>query len=191
MCVLSLSQSVSSSNSSDYPELNPEWSYCFEFTWFGPDYSNISTYDGTCDDYVDEKRTKDVPCQSPIVISYDGTPPDLEYLWSHYKESILCKKNENQMCAKYTYFFNGKPNNVTYMCAKVQSMEGKHISDGCYKQTLSGGYKTEICVCNSTAGYADPPCNAGLSWYLNANTLHLTLAASLFLYLVKYELYNM
>ncbi|CAH1990688.1 unnamed protein product [Acanthoscelides obtectus] len=108
MCVLSLSQSVSSSNSSDYPELNPEWSYCFEFTWFGPDYSNISTYDGTCDDYVDEKRTKDVPCQSPIVISYDGTPPDLEYLWSHYKESILCKKNENQMCAKYTYFFNGK-----------------------------------------------------------------------------------
>ncbi|CAH1990689.1 unnamed protein product [Acanthoscelides obtectus] len=69
MCVLSLSQSVSSSNSSDYPELNPEWSYCFEFTWFGPDYSNISTYDGTCDDYVDEKRTKDVPCQSPIVIS--------------------------------------------------------------------------------------------------------------------------
>nr|CAI5844693.1 unnamed protein product [Callosobruchus analis] len=112
----------------------------------------------------------------------------MEYLWKHHKESILCKRNENQMCVKYTYFFNERPNNVTYMCAKVQSMEAKRISDGCYKQTLSGGYKTEICVCNSTAGYADPPCNAGYSSYLPANAPNLTLLASLFLYLIKYVL---
>lgn len=50
-------------------DLPQDWSYCFEFTWFGPEYTNISGYNGTCADYLDNTRATDVPCAAPIVIT--------------------------------------------------------------------------------------------------------------------------
>ncbi|KAJ8967220.1 hypothetical protein NQ317_009088 [Molorchus minor] len=45
-----------------------DWSYCYEFTWFGPDYDNITRYNGTCADYLDETRADGIPCAAPIMM---------------------------------------------------------------------------------------------------------------------------
>ncbi|KAJ8953334.1 hypothetical protein NQ318_012129 [Aromia moschata] len=149
---------IGQSTSSDYPELQDDWSYCFEFTWFGPDYDNVTRYNGTCADYLDDTRADGIPCAAPIVISYDGTPPDIDWLWQHNRSSILCKRSRNQVCVRYTYYFNGAVNNATYMCARVQSLNSNSaITSGCYKQS-SGAYETEVCVCKSTPGIYKP-CN--------------------------------
>lgn len=61
---------VGSSDNVTYPTLNDDTSYCFEYTWLGPEYDNTTSYDGTCDDFRDESRLPDsVPCSSPLVIS--------------------------------------------------------------------------------------------------------------------------
>lgn len=44
------------------------------------------------------------------------------------------------------------------MCAKVQSVEGKVIDSGCYKEKAVDGYQREVCVCKSSPGIY-PPCN--------------------------------
>ncbi|KAJ8969425.1 hypothetical protein NQ314_001767 [Rhamnusium bicolor] len=96
----------STSENSSFPTLQSDWSYCYQFTWFGPDYDNVTRYNGTCQDYLDETRATDIPCASPIVITYDGTPPDMDYLWDNYRNSILCRRSRTQVCVKYTYYFN-------------------------------------------------------------------------------------
>nr|XP_023024522.1 uncharacterized protein LOC111512610 [Leptinotarsa decemlineata] len=157
---------ISSTNvTSDYPELKEDWEYCLEFTWFGPDYDNIThRYNGTCDDYLEEKRAKDIPCTPPIVISYDGSKPNMDYLWENHKTSILCRRTTNQRCVKYTYYFNNRVNNITYMCAKVHYSSGSVATgDFCYEQELPEGYKTEICVCKSGKGTRYRPCNSASS----------------------------
>ncbi|KAG5880765.1 hypothetical protein JTB14_010946 [Gonioctena quinquepunctata] len=157
-----LAQSSSNNTTSDYPELQPDWKYCLEFTWFGPDYDNATNrYNGTCSDYLEETRAEGIPCASPIVISDDGTKPNMDYLWENHKNSILCRRNQNQRCVKYTNYFNNQVNNITYMCAKVHYNTGG-VPDGssCYKQTLKGGYQSEICVCESSPGHRYIPCNA-------------------------------
>ncbi|CAH1114119.1 unnamed protein product [Psylliodes chrysocephalus] len=153
-----VSSDCANNTENDYPALNPNWPYCFEFTWFGPDYDNVSTYNNTCADYLDETRAKGVPCAAPIVISYDGTLPNMQYLWDKHKASILCKRSINQRCVKYTYYFNNHIANITYKCAKVQQSNGGFIDSGCYKQKLIPGYESEVCVCKSTTGIY-PPCN--------------------------------
>uniref|UniRef100_A0A6P7GCN5 Uncharacterized protein LOC114340568 n=1 Tax=Diabrotica virgifera virgifera TaxID=50390 RepID=A0A6P7GCN5_DIAVI len=160
--------SARGANNSEYPDLRPEWSYCYEFTWFGPDYNNVSTYNNTCADYLDETRAEGIPCAAPIVISYDGTLPDMQYLWDNHKESVLCKRSINQMCVKYTYLFNQKIENITYMCSKVQHEGGGNIDSGCYKQKLERGYETEVCVCQSSNGIY-PPCNRSVSIFGSIN----------------------
>ncbi|XP_030751516.1 uncharacterized protein LOC115879027 isoform X2 [Sitophilus oryzae] len=142
----------------DYPTLNPSWSYCYEFTWFGPNYNNVTTYDGTCDDYIDDTRAGEhIPCISPIVITNDSTLPDMDYLWTNHRASVLCMRSSNQACVTYTYIDNGIIANRSHMCARVSSNEGK-ISSGCYKQK-TGGYDVQICICESGYGIY-PPCNS-------------------------------
>ncbi|CAH1159963.1 unnamed protein product [Phaedon cochleariae] len=153
--------SAQSNVTSDYPELQPDWSYCFAFTWFGPDYDNVTNrYNNTCADYFEETRAEGVPCTPPIVITYNGTPPDMAYLWDNHKASILCRRSSNQRCMKYTYFLNNHVTNITYSCVKVHYQDGGDIDYGCFNQKLDGGYKTEACICESTTGIY-PPCNRG------------------------------
>ncbi|XP_056640255.1 uncharacterized protein LOC130447456 isoform X1 [Diorhabda sublineata] len=168
MIVFSFGTCVFGANNSDYPELNPEWTYCLEMTWFGPEYSNVTMYNGTCSDYLDETRAEGIPCAAPIVISYDGTLPNMDYLWDKYRESILCKRSISQRCIKYTYYYNNIIANITYMCAKVQHDSGGIVDSGCYKQKLTEGYETEICVCKSTNGI-HWPCNVAY----NINALNI------------------
>lgn len=52
-----------------WPTLKPEWSYCYDFTWLGPSYDNLTRYNGTCSEYLDDTRAQGVPCAPPIVIS--------------------------------------------------------------------------------------------------------------------------
>ncbi|XP_018570474.1 uncharacterized protein LOC108910371 [Anoplophora glabripennis] len=158
------------SDNSSYPALDPSWSYCYEFTWFGPGYDNVTRYNGTCSDYLDDSRATGIPCASPIVISYDGTPPDMDYLWKNHKASILCKRSRNQVCVKYTYYFNNQVNNVTHMCSKVISLNSNSaLTEGCYKQTV-GGYETEVCICTSGPGIYRP-CNGASTYILSLSLL--------------------
>ncbi|ENN73722.1 hypothetical protein YQE_09672, partial [Dendroctonus ponderosae] len=54
----------------EYPTLNPNSSYCFEYTWYGPEYDNNSRTNDTCDDFKDNTRAGDsIPCAPPLVIS--------------------------------------------------------------------------------------------------------------------------
>ena len=103
-----------------------------EFTWVGPAYDNFTRFNRTCADYLDETRATGIPCSPPIVITgkyapsrvklssrnrrtyyvlelilEDGTPPDIDYLFRHHKTSVLCKRTPNQVCATYTYRFDG------------------------------------------------------------------------------------
>ncbi|RZC33506.1 uncharacterized protein BDFB_009207, partial [Asbolus verrucosus] len=116
--------------------LNNDWSYCFEFTWFGPGYDNFTLY------------------------NVNGTPPDIDYLFEHHKTSVLCRRTANQVCARYTYKYNGVVNNATYMCTKVQEVGGGAITSGCYSQEVDG-YDVELCVCESGSGIVKP-CNGAL-----------------------------
>lgn len=51
----------------------------------------------------------------------------------------------------HQFFFFVTVQNITYMCAKVNS------SNGCYLQTYSSGMQVEACVCTSKLGLI--PCN--------------------------------
>ncbi|XP_076273912.1 uncharacterized protein LOC143204881 [Rhynchophorus ferrugineus] len=163
----------------EYPTLDANWSYCFEYTWFGPNYNNVTTYDGTCDDYLDDTRAgENIPCIAPIVISNDSTLPDVDYLWTYHRASVLCKRAPNQACVTYTYIDNNIIANRSHMCARVRSNEGQ-VTSGCYKQK-SGGYDVEICICQSGYGIKKP-CNSGANFYtLTVGILLVGLLANIF-----------
>lgn len=50
-------------------EIDPTNSYCFRFTWMGPEYDNATNYNGTCDDYLNQTNAVAVPCRQPIVVT--------------------------------------------------------------------------------------------------------------------------
>ncbi|XP_044255266.1 uncharacterized protein LOC123005537 [Tribolium madens] len=152
-----ISQTTITPNTNNDTVLNPDASYCFEFTWIGPGYDENYMYNGTCTDYLDETRAKHVPCSPPIVVSDDGTFPDIDWMFENKKTSVLCRRTANQVCATYTYKYDGVVNNATYMCTKVQQIGGSAITSGCYTQTIAG-YEVELCVCKSNPGLWKP-CN--------------------------------
>ncbi|XP_050298291.1 uncharacterized protein LOC126737433 [Anthonomus grandis grandis] len=143
-----------------YPNLNPNWTYCLEYTWIGPDHNNNSILNITCDEYKDTYRLgEDIPCSSPLVISYDGTIPDVEYLWQNHRDSVLCIRAANQVCVTYTYWDKGLIANQTHMCARVKT-DSSTMTNGCYKQPR-GNYEVEICICPGNVGLSQMPCNSG------------------------------
>lgn len=50
-------------------EFDMAQSYCFRFTWIGPEFDKSSEFNGTCVNLIEEKRAKDVPCTPPLVIT--------------------------------------------------------------------------------------------------------------------------
>ncbi|KAF5270888.1 hypothetical protein FQR65_LT05405 [Abscondita terminalis] len=140
---------------------DPNESYCFRFTWFGPDYTNETTINTTCKEYLDSSRAKNTPCKQPIVITDNGAPPDMNYMWENHRDKVLCRQTKGKVCAKYTYSFDQQLENITYMCTKVM-VPGKGIVDsGCYSQKISE-YDVQVCVCKSTPG-PGKPCNSGVT----------------------------
>ncbi|KAI5645102.1 hypothetical protein NE865_02650 [Phthorimaea operculella] len=131
---------------------------CFQFTWLGPRYHNDSVFmNATCADAT--RLTKGIPCQQPLVVSFDGTWPDVEYIWRYHAQQASCVLADNDVCAQYTYYFNGKAENSTYMCTRAMNKEGAAITSGCYKE-VKGSAMTKVCFCRSVPGGV--PCNSAI-----------------------------
>ncbi|KAL3265253.1 hypothetical protein HHI36_009467 [Cryptolaemus montrouzieri] len=157
LCFVYMLQISSSDNNASNDNLNPAWSYCFEFTWFGPTYDNTTRYNGTCSDYLEERGVDGIPCSPPIVITYNGTFPDMDYLWKYHRSSILCRRSTGQVCARYAFYSNGAMQNATYMCTRVQVEGEGPVTRGCFKQKVRDDV-VEVCACESGRGIY-MPCN--------------------------------
>ncbi|CAD0198690.1 unnamed protein product [Chrysodeixis includens] len=82
------------------------------FTWLGPRWNNESIFlNATCQDAT--KLAKGVPCSEPLVVSQDGSWPDIEYIWRNHLGNASCILADNDVCAQHTYYFNGKVDNST------------------------------------------------------------------------------
>ncbi|KAJ2950425.1 hypothetical protein O0L34_g8667 [Tuta absoluta] len=161
-------------------ESNQQRRRCFKFTWLGPRYHNDSVFmNATCGDAT--KLAKGIPCQQPLVVSYDGTWPDVEYIWRYHSMQASCILADNDVCAQYTYYFNGQVDNSTYMCTRALNKDGAAITSGCYKQ-VNGSSTTKVCFCRSLPGGV--PCNnailnSTLSTFIVISVIALVIKSSL------------
>ncbi|XP_050672372.1 uncharacterized protein LOC126970482 [Leptidea sinapis] len=152
---------------------------CFQFTWLGPRYNEDSVFlNATCNDAT--QLADGVPCELPLVVSRDGTWPDIEYIWANHFEETTCVLAANDICAKYTYYFNGHPENSTYMCTRAVDAQESAITNGCYTQT-SGSYQTRVCFCRSVPGGV--PCNHAIKLTTTLFGINLIVFIVLYLYL--------
>ncbi|CAH0721523.1 unnamed protein product, partial [Brenthis ino] len=136
--------------------------HCFKFTWLGHRFNNESVIlNATCQDAT--RLAQNIPCELPLVASYDGSWPDVEYIWAHHSEIATCVLADNDVCARYTYYFNGLAENSTYMCTRAIDANDTAITNGCYEQTR-GSYSTRVCLCRSVPGAI--PCNSATMPYL-------------------------
>ncbi|KAJ8969426.1 hypothetical protein NQ314_001768 [Rhamnusium bicolor] len=72
-------------------------------------------------------------------------------------------------------------NNITYTCARVQSVNSQSaITNGCYKQK-HGAYDTEVCVCKSGPGIYQP-CNIA-----SKSVVSISLLVILILFLYNFK----
>ncbi|CAH2063001.1 unnamed protein product, partial [Iphiclides podalirius] len=134
-------------------------SRCFQFTWLGPRYNNESVFlNATCQEAT--RMANGVPCAQPLVVSYDGTWPDVEYIWTHHSQNASCILGQNDVCAQYTYYFDGHVENSTYMCTRAMNSFGEAVTSGCYQQR-NGSFVTRVCFCRSVAGGV--PCNEAVA----------------------------
>ncbi|CAH2237268.1 jg11234 [Pararge aegeria aegeria] len=125
-------------------------SRCYQFTWLGPRWHNESVFmNATCRDAT--QLASGVPCQQPLVVSDDGTWPDVEYIWTHYADQATCVLADNDVCAQYTMFFNGRVDNSTYFCTRAVDSNNTAITNGCYEET-HGSRSTRVCFCRSVPG---------------------------------------
>jgi len=153
-------------------------SYCFNFSWIGPKYSNESEINNaTCEDFTN--LAQNVPCRLPLVVTNDASYPDIDYIWENHFDDTTCLLAEGEVCVSYTYMFDSKIQNVTYMCTKVTDQKDNSISSGCH-QMKSGSRQVDLCVCRSTPGMR--PCNAAVSVNFVPALLLLALSALLIVY---------
>ncbi|KAH8398233.1 hypothetical protein KR222_009067 [Zaprionus bogoriensis] len=125
---------------------------CFHFTWIGPYENKTNLLTESCEARVGDFN--EIPCEMPLVATTNDTVPDVKALWKNEtlnREQFLCQMSPGLSCVKYSYIFKGGIQNITYMCAKVNT------SNGCYLQTYSTGMQVEACVCASKLGLI--PCN--------------------------------
>uniref|UniRef100_A0A182P8F4 Uncharacterized protein n=1 Tax=Anopheles epiroticus TaxID=199890 RepID=A0A182P8F4_9DIPT len=132
--------------------------YCFRFTWMGPKYNKDTPYKNlSCDNIL--KKAKGIPCFHPLVITNNTNVPDTNYMWEEYKDKpsqIACRLVRGEVCARYSYRYNGAIENITYMCAKLNVDNESSTSSSCFKEDRQGR-EIEVCVCESAAGRT--PCN--------------------------------
>uniref|UniRef100_A0A8D8JZ41 (northern house mosquito) hypothetical protein n=1 Tax=Culex pipiens TaxID=7175 RepID=A0A8D8JZ41_CULPI len=132
--------------------------YCFRFTWLGPKYNKDSQYKNvSCENLL--KKATGIPCFHPLVVTNNSNVPDTEYMWSEYKDKpsqIACRLVRGEVCARFTYRYNGAIENITYMCAKMNVDNESSTASTCYTEDRSGR-EIEVCVCESAAGKT--PCN--------------------------------
>uniref|UniRef100_A0AAG5DMT3 DUF4789 domain-containing protein n=1 Tax=Anopheles atroparvus TaxID=41427 RepID=A0AAG5DMT3_ANOAO len=134
--------------------------YCFRFTWMGPKYNKDTPYKNlSCENIL--KKSKGVPCFHPLVVTNNTNVPDTNYMWEEYKDKpsqIACRLVRGEVCARFSYRYNGAIENITYMCTKLNVDNESSTSSSCYKEDRQGR-ELEVCVCESAAGRT--PCNRG------------------------------
>ncbi|XP_050095038.1 uncharacterized protein LOC126577450 [Anopheles aquasalis] len=132
--------------------------YCFRFTWLGPKYNKDTPYKNlSCENVL--KKAKGIPCFHPLVITNNTNIPDTDYMWEEYKDKpsqIACRLVRGEICARFSYRYNGAIENITYMCAKLNVDNESSTTSSCYKEDRYGR-EIEVCVCESAAGRT--PCN--------------------------------
>ncbi|ETN59799.1 hypothetical protein AND_008593 [Anopheles darlingi] len=132
--------------------------YCFRFTWLGPKYNKDTPYKNlSCENVL--KKAKGIPCFHPLVITNNTNIPDTDYMWEEYKDKpsqIACRLVRGEICARFSYRYNGAIENITYMCAKLNVDNESSTTSNCYKEDRHGR-EIEVCVCESAAGRT--PCN--------------------------------
>ncbi|KAM8713304.1 hypothetical protein ACLKA7_013595 [Drosophila subpalustris] len=133
-------------------EVSGESPQCFHFTWLGPYENKSNLPKESCEARVGDFN--EIPCEMPLVATSNDTVPDVKALWKNEtlnREHYLCQMSPGYSCVKYSYIFKGGIQNITYMCAKVNS------TNGCYRHKHKSGMMVEACVCTSKAGVI--PCN--------------------------------
>ncbi|XP_037297390.1 uncharacterized protein LOC115444601 [Manduca sexta] len=161
-------------------------SRCFQYTWLGPRFNNESIFlNATCQDAT--RLASGVPCVHPLVASYDGTWPDVDYIWRNYEQNASCILASNDVCATYTYYFNGHAENSTSMCTRAVNRLGNAITSGCYTQR-NGSYVTTACFCRSVPGGV--PCNDAYSHFLSAGIIFFLAVLMFKNFNVEYIMYS-
>ncbi|XP_059481676.1 uncharacterized protein LOC132200310 [Neocloeon triangulifer] len=132
--------------------------YCFQFTWLGPEFTEESTVNGTCND-MDNKPSV---CVDPLVYTNDGTFPNTTNMWedADIRSRVTCRLAKNEVCAKWTFTYNNQLENVTYLCTKVTEDNKYAVRSGCRMQEKEGR-QIEVCICTTPVGLNNlaPPCN--------------------------------
>ncbi|XP_050303846.1 uncharacterized protein LOC126741473 isoform X2 [Anthonomus grandis grandis] len=153
------SAQVKCENNSDL-SLDPNYSYCFSYTWLGVDYYNVtdSGEPMTCKEYRKKNNSTaaSTPCVEPVVFSDIFSMPDADDLWNTNKSKYVCKRAGSQSCVKYTVSFDGNVQYQTHMCSRVRT-KTELIKTGCLTETRNGDL-LELCMCESNKG-VDKPCN--------------------------------
>ncbi|XP_031340509.1 uncharacterized protein LOC116168697 isoform X2 [Photinus pyralis] len=97
-------------NISLYTEINGTYDtskpYCFRFTWLGTEFTKENVINTTCAEILDAKRDNHIPCRNPLVITYDGSPPDINYIWEHHRDQVVTRQANGQVCVKYSFIYN-------------------------------------------------------------------------------------
>ncbi|KAL4703302.1 hypothetical protein ACJJTC_006665 [Scirpophaga incertulas] len=151
--IITVLSAVSLLAQQDEPE--KQISRCYQFTWLGPRFNNESVFmNATCLDAT--RLSSGVPCKLPLVVSQNGTWPDVDYIWENHRQAATCIPADNDICATYTYYFNGLVENSTYMCTRALDSMGQAITRGCYEQR-NGSFVTRASFCKSVPGAL--PCN--------------------------------
>ncbi|CAB3235881.1 unnamed protein product [Arctia plantaginis] len=118
-----------------FTEQSKDASRCFQFTWMGHKFNNGSVYiNATC--YDATKRNPGVPCVKPLVVSFDGSWPDVNHIWQNYPQAS-CLLADGDVCARYTYYFEGHADNSTYFCTRAVDNRGIAIKSGIDALTIS------------------------------------------------------
>ncbi|XP_037952523.1 uncharacterized protein LOC119683002 [Teleopsis dalmanni] len=163
--------------------LQAEYPYCFRFTWIGPFQAKNMIDDLTCDQLRGDSKT--IPCRKPLVVTDNDKAPDTADIWHANKdnpEAFACPMHSGQMCVKYSYFYNKAVQNITYMCAKVNT------TAGCYNQKFISGAAVEVCVCESKSDMM--PCNYAYPVYGTGERQWSTMLMCLVIAKIIYRIFN-
>ncbi|XP_046748605.1 uncharacterized protein LOC124412624 [Diprion similis] len=138
--------------SADTTDTEDDTPYCLRFTWLGPLYDKTSTVNISCDDYTG------TPCIEPLIVTNDGSEPNVTYMWANYNRSIIgCPLRSGYSCIKYTYVYDNAVINASYFCGKMIQDTTTALTSGCYEQKITS-HTIGACACQTNAGEA--PCNA-------------------------------
>ncbi|XP_019886037.1 uncharacterized protein LOC105275329 [Ooceraea biroi] len=110
--------------------------------------------------------------------------PNTTKLWEDAQTNssltkFFCPLEDDNVCIRYTYNYNGAIANVSYFCGKVVEDRTLPVTSGCYSQRTDG-FTIEACVCQTRGN--NMPCNTAIRSTCTILIIIMATAASLFIY---------